>query len=428
MMETMNVVDIAEFIQELEDEGDPRVIIAFRLLPKGLAAEVFSYLESDLQELIVNGITDKELKGIVGELFLDDTVDFLEEMPASIVKRVIQNADQETRQQINQLLMYPEESAGSLMTIEFMELDSNWNVERAIKKVRTKSTDKETISTLFITDPQRHLVGILYLRDLLTAKDEEIVGEVMRTEFISVGTHEHQEEVADTFKKYDLEAMPVVDNEERLVGIITIDDVIDVMEEETTEDIYKMAAMQPIEDSYMNTGAFTLARKRFLWLAILMISATFTGMIIERFQSALAINVLLATFIPMLMDTSGNAGSQASVSVIRAAVLGEIEFSDIFKVIWKEFQVSVITGIGVAILNFGRIILMYQDFTTALVVSITLFCTIIAAKFVGCTLPLIATKLKLDPALMASPMITTIVDAVALLVYFNIAALLIPGI
>lgn len=426
IVEEMNVVDLAEFIQEIED--NPKVVILFRLLPKKQAAEVFAYLDGEIRQKIVNGISDKELYEILDELFLDDAVDFIEEMPASIVKRVINTTDEETRRQINQILMFPDESAGCLMTIEYADLHSGISVEEAIKKVRRISPERESIETLFITDHERHLVGTLNIRDLLAAKDSTMVGEIMDANVISVHTHENQAEVADKFKKYDFFMMPVVDNEDRLVGMITIDDIIDVIEEETTEDIYKMAAMQPIEDSYMQTGVLTLARKRFAWLAILMISATFTGLIIEKFQSALAVNVLLATFIPMLMDTSGNAGSQSAVSVIRATVLDEIAFKDTFKVIWKEFRISMITGLGVALLNFIRVYVMYKSMPIACVVSITLFFSVVAAKIVGCTLPLIATKLKLDPAIMASPLITTIVDAVALLVYFNIAALILPGI
>jgi len=418
----MNPADIAEFIEELG--GDSRCVIVFRLLRKEQAAEVFSYLEHDLQQQIVTAITDKELRQIIDELFLDDAVDFLEEMPASIVKRVIKNTDSDTRKQINQLLMYPEDSAGSLMTIEYMEVDSEWTVKKGLEQVRKECEDKESIASLFVTDEQRHLQGKISIRDLLAGKDEQLIAELMDDDIISVKTHDDQADVAEIFKKYDMISLPVVDTENRLVGIITIDDVVDVIVEESTEDIYKMAAMEPIDESYSDTGVFTLARKRIVWLAILMISATFTGLIIEKYQAALSANILLTSFIPMLMDTSGNAGSQASVSVIRALVLSELEFGDIFKVIWKEFRVSIIVGIAIAVLNFGRIMLMHGEPMTALVISLTLICSIIAAKFVGCTLPLIAAKLKLDPALMASPMITTIVDAVSLVVYFSIATAL----
>ena len=425
VIQEMNVVDFAEAIGEYPE--DPRVLLLFRLLPKEMAAEVFAYLERDLQQRIVEGITDKELSGILDELFMDDTVDFLDEMPASIVKRVIKISDLDTRRQINLLLMYPETSAGSLMTIEFMEVDRNWNVKRAIEEVRRQSEDKESISLLFVTDQSRKLEGTVRLRDVLASHDDEIIGDIMETDIISVKTHDDQANVAQIFKKYDLFTLPVVDNENRLVGIITIDDVVDVMEEETTEDIYKMAAMEPIEEGYMQTGPFTLARKRVVWLMVLMISATFTGLIINNYSSALTANILLSSMIPMLMDTSGNAGSQASVSVIRSLVLGEIEVSDILAVIWKEFRVGFIAGTCVAVVNYVRIILIYRDAAVALIVSITIFCAVVAAKIVGCTLPIVATKLKLDPALMASPMITTIVDALSLLVYFNVAIRLLPG-
>lgn len=427
-IQEMNIVDVAELITTMEE--DHRAIILFRLLPKEMAAEVFAYLDSDLQLMIVEKISDKELTEIISELYLDDTVDFIEEMPASIVKRVIKNADAVTRKHINQLLQYPEDSAGSLMTIEFMELRSGWTVQKSIAEVRKKCEDKESIAVLFVTDHARKLEGTIELQDILAGKDDALIGDLMETDVISVFTHENQEEVADTFKKYDQVALPVVDTENRLVGMITIDDVVDVIEEETTEDIYKMAAMEPMEETYMDASPFTLARKRILWLMILMISATFTGMIITHYESSLVVNnlVFLTAYIPMLMDTGGNSGSQASVSIIRGITLGEVEFRHIFKVMWKEFRVSIMVGVGVAALNFVRVLLTNlitpvdgNIYLIATVVSLTLFVTVIIAKLIGCTLPLIATKLKLDPALMASPMITTIVDALALLVYFSIA-------
>ena len=424
-LKELNVVDIADWLNDIEE--DPRILIVFRLLPKEMAAEVFAYLSHDMQQKIVESLTDKELARIVDELFLDDAVDFLDEMPASIVKRVIRAADPETRIHINQLLMYPEHSAGSLMTIEFMELDDIWTVQRAIEAIRSQSKDKESIATLYVTDHQRHLEGVISLREVLVAKNDDKIGDLMETDVIKAKTHDDQADVADVFKKYDLISMPVVDNENRLVGIITIDDVVDVMEEETTEDIYKMAAMSPSEDGYMHTGVLTLAKNRVVWLIVLMVSATFTGLIISRYDAALAANVLLASFIPMLMDTGGNAGSQASVSIIRGITLGEIKFSDIFTVMWKEFRVSLLVSAGVAVVNFARIWIMNGDPLIAAVVSLTLIVTIVAAKLVGCTLPLLADKIGLDPALMASPLITTIVDAVALVVFFNIAILLLPG-
>lgn len=420
-----NEVDIAALLDDIED--DPRVLVVFRLLPKEMAADVFSYLSHDVQQHIVERLTDKELAQIIGDLFLDDAVDFIDEMPASIVKRVIRAADPQTRKQINTLLMYPEESAGSLMTLEFMELDDVWTVDRAIRAIREKSADKESISTMYVTDRFRLLEGVVSLRDVLMAEDERKIGDLMETGIISVNTHDKQEEVANTFKKYDLLSMPVVDNENRLVGIITVDDVIDVIDEEATEDIYKMAAMAPSEASYMESSVLSIAKNRVVWLIGLMISAMFTGLIITRFDDALAANVLLASFIPMLMNTGGNAGSQASVSVIRGVTLGEIHFSDIFSVMWKEFRVSLIVSIGVALVNFLRVWIMDGDLQVAIVVSLTLIITIVVAKLVGCSLPLLANRIGLDPALMASPLITTIVDAVALIVFFNMALLLLPG-
>lgn len=422
----MNEVDVAAFLSD-EMSDNPYTVLVFRMLPKEQAAEVFAYLEHELQQHIVESITDKELAGIVNELFLDDAVDFIEEMPASIVKRVIKMADADTRKQINQLLMYPDESAGSLMTVEFMEIKKEWNVRRAIDEVRKQCADKESITNLFVTDRQRRLDGIIRFKDVLVAGDDEVIGDLMESDIISVHTHDDQADVADKFKKYDVVSMPVVDTEDRLVGIITIDDVVDVIEEETTEDMYKMAAMAPIEDSYLTSGVFTLAKKRVVWLTILTISATFTGFIIQNYQAALSANVLLASFIPMLMDTSGNAGSQASVSVIRALVLGDVQLRDVLKVLWKEIRVGLLVGLFVALLNFARVAIFNQDLLVAFVVGLTVFATVVAAKVVGCLLPLLATKLKLDPALMASPMITTIVDAVALLVYFNVALHLLPG-
>ncbi len=421
----LNEVDIAQGMADIEE--DPRFLIVFRMLPKELAADVFSYLSRDLQQRIVEGLTDMELARVIDELFLDDTVDFVEEMPATIVKRVIRAADPETRKQINMLLMYPEDSAGGLMTIEFMEVDDVWTVGRAIEAIRKQSADKETISTLYVTDRQRHLEGVIGLRRVLMAEDDQKIGDLMETEVIKALTHDHQEDIADQFKKYDLTAMPVVDSENRLVGIITVDDVLDVMEEETTEDIYKMAAMAPSETSYMQTSVLNLAKNRVLWLIILMISATVTGLIISRYDAALAANVLLASFIPMLMDTSGNAGSQASVSVIRAITLGEVKFTDLFTIAWKEIRVGALTGVIVAAANFLRIWIFNGDPLTAGVVSMTLVITIVAAKLVGCVLPLVAVKCKVDPAVMASPLITTIVDALALTVFFNIAIAILPG-
>lgn len=428
----MNPADIAEQMAEIDD--DKALVIVFRLLPKEQAAEVFSYLESEDQQRIVEGISDRELASIVNDMFVDDAVDFTEEMPANIVRRVLSTADPDTRKAINQLLKYPDSSAGSLMTTELLRFKSEWTVAEAIAYVRSTCAELASITYAFVTDDFRHLTGVISMKDLLGAKDDELVANIMDDDVIYATTLEDQADVAERFKKYDVVSMPVVDGEERLVGLITIDDVVDVIEDETTEDIYKMAAMAPIEDSYMSTSVFSLAKKRVVWLLVLMISATFTGLIITKFENMLTAVAILTSFIPMLMDTCGNAGSQASVSVIRALVLGEVKFSGIFKVIWKEFRVSIIVGICVAIVNFIRIVAFYymgmytlepgqSIYLIAGVVSMTLILAVICAKFVGCTLPLLADKAHLDPALMASPMITTIVDAVSLLVYFGIASL-----
>ena len=428
----MNPADIAEQMTEIED--DKSLVIVFRLLPKEQAAEVFSYLESEEQQRIVARISDRELAGLVNEMFVDDAVDFTEEMPANIVRRVLALADPDTRKAINQLLKYPDNSAGSLMTTELLRLKGEWNVAEAIAYVRKNCMELESITYAFVTDDSRHLTGVVSMKEVLGSPDEALISSIMDDDVIYAATTEDQADVAEQFKKYDIVSMPVVDGEMRLVGLITIDDVVDVMEDETTEDIYKMAAMAPIEDSYMSTSIFSLAKKRVVWLLVLMISATFTGLIITKFENMLTAVAILTSFIPMLMDTCGNAGSQASVSVIRALVLGEVHFSSMLKVIWKEFRVSIIVGVCVAVVNFIRIIAFYylgmyqidagqNIFLIAGVVSMTLILAVICAKFVGCTLPLLADKAKLDPALMASPMITTIVDAVSLLVYFGIASL-----
>lgn len=428
----MNPADIAEQMTEIED--DKSLVIVFRLLPKEQAAEVFSYLESEEQQRIVARISDRELAGLVNEMFVDDAVDFTEEMPANIVRRVLALADPDTRKAINQLLKYPDNSAGSLMTTELLRLKGEWNVAEAIAYVRKNCMELESITYAFVTDDSRHLTGVVSMKEVLGSPDEALISSIMDDDVIYAATTEDQADVAEQFKKYDIVSMPVVDGEMRLVGLITIDDVVDVMEDETTEDIYKMAAMAPIEDSYMSTSVFSLAKKRVVWLLVLMISATFTGLIITKFENMLTAVAILTSFIPMLMDTCGNAGSQASVSVIRALVLGEVHFSSMLKVIWKEFRVSIIVGVCVAVVNFIRIIAFYylgmyqidagqNIFLIAGVVSMTLILAVICAKFVGCTLPLLADKAKLDPALMASPMITTIVDAVSLLVYFGIASL-----
>ena len=424
----MNVVDIAEFITE-ELEEDSRIVVVFRLLPKEKAADVISHLDHDVQQEIVEGISDRELALIVDDLYLDDTVDFLEELPANLVKRVLKAADSETRKQINQLLMYPEDSAGSIMTTEFMELDGDWTVSRAISEVRRQSEDKETISTLFVTDGKRKLEGVISLRDVLVGKDDDLIMDLMENDVISVRTDEDQEVVAQTLAKYDLVAIPVTDKEGRLVGIVTVDDAIDVLQEEVTEDIEKMAAILPSEEPYLKTSVFDTWKARIPWLLLLMVSATFTGMIITGFEDALAAQVALSAFIPMLMDSGGNSGSQASVTIIRGISLDEIEFRDIFTVLWKEFRVSILCGVTLSAVSFLKILFVdgmllgNSNITAmvALVVSSTLLFTVICAKLVGAVLPMLAKKIGFDPAVMASPFITTIVDAISLLIYFQVA-------
>ena len=415
----MNEVDIATFIEELDSE---KTVVVFRMLPKELASDVFACLEVDKQEHIINSITDYELGTIVDDLFVDDAVDMLEELPANVVKRVLKNARPDTRKLINQFLNYPENSAGSIMTAEYVGLKQSMTVEQAFAYIRKNGVDKETIYTCYVMDAKRRLEGVVTVKDLLMNPYEEIIGNIMDTHVIKAFTTEDQEEVADSFQKYDLLSLPVVDHEERLVGIVTVDDVVDVMEQEATEDFEKMAAMLPSEKPYLKTGVFQLAKNRIAWLLILMISSMITGGILAKYEAAFAVIPLLVTFIPMLTDTGGNAGSQSSTMIIRGMAIGDVEPSDILKVVWKEVRVGVIVGFVLAVVNFIRLMIQYPGNTMICVtVVISLFCTVIVAKTIGCTLPIGAKVLKLDPAIMASPMITTIVDAVSLMVYFNLA-------
>lgn len=416
----MNVVDIAQFLEDLEVE---QMLVLFRLLPKEIAADVFAYMSNEQQEYIIEAITDSEISSIVNDLFLDDTVDLLEEMPSNIVKKILKNTNKETRESINQLLKYPENSAGSLMTIEYVDLKKEMSVEQAIGHIKKTGLDKETINTCYVIDGNRKLEGIVSLRKLILHESEVLIKDMMNTKIISIDTGMDQEEIADLFKKYDLLAMPVVDKENRLVGIITIDDIVDIIEQENTEDMQKMAAMQPSEEAYLKTKVFTLAKHRVIWLLVLMISATFTGNIIKQFEEVIQSVVVLAAFIPMLMDTGGNAGSQSATLVIRGIALNEIELGDIFKVLWKEFRVSVIVGLILSVVNFLRIYFFEKtDLKISITVCVSLFFTVVLAKIVGGVLPIIAKRLKLDPAIMASPLITTIVDAVALFTYFTMAS------
>lgn len=425
IMGQMNPADVANIIESADGRD---VIALFRLLPKELATEAFAYIDSEQQEQLILAFTDRELREVIDELFLDDTVDLIEEMPASIVNRILKNTDPVTRAQINELLAYPDDSAGSLMTPEYVYLKTDMTVEESFAKIRAVGVVKETIYTCYVTE-ERRLVGVVSLLDLLTASYETVIGDIMDTNVISVGTKEDKETVATIFAKYDLLAIPVVDGENRIVGIVTVDDAIDVLQEENTEDIEKMAAIVPTDKPYFKTGVFETFLKRIPWLLLLMVSATFTGMIITGFESKLAASVILTAFIPMLMDTGGNAGGQASVTIIRGMSLGDIELRDVMTVIWKEIRVAVICGGCLAVVNFGKMMLVDRllfsnsDVTVAvaLVVCITMFVAVCIAKTIGCTLPILAKALGFDPAVMASPFITTIVDAISLLAYFMIA-------
>ena len=419
----MNEVDVAEFLDEL---GPEETILVFRLLPKEQAAEVFAELEdSDDQERLINALNDKELREVLDELYLDDTVDVIEDMPANVVSRILRNSDPASRSQINQLLNYPKDSAGSIMTTEYVFLHPDATVEESFARIRKEGMDKETIYTCYVTQ-NRVLLGVVTVRRLLLSAYETKIRDIMETNVLSVNTHDDKEDVAQMLNKYDLSAIPVVDGDNRLVGIVTFDDAMDVIEEETTEDFEKMAAILPSDKPYLKTGVFETWRSRIPWLMLLMLSATFTGIIITKFESALAACVVLTSFIPMLSGTGGNSGSQSSVAVIRALSLDEIDFSDLIAVVWKESRVAVLCGVCLACANFVKMMivdrwLMNNPAVTpmvALVVCLTLVFTVLCAKVVGCTLPMAAEKIGIDPAVMASPFITTIVDALSLLIYF----------
>lgn len=420
---TMNPYDIAAVFEELQDEKTP---ILFRILPKELAAETFVEMDDETQEFLIHGFSDTELKEVIDELFIDDAVDLIEEMPANVVKRILRQADKDTRKTINELLKYPEDSAGSIMTTEFIKLRPEMTVEQAIKRIRRTALDKETIYVCYVTDDNSRLIGTASVKDLLISDDDHIVKDIMEENVISVNTLDDQEQVANMLSNYNFLALPVVDTENRLVGIVTIDDAIDVIQEEATEDIEKMAAVMPSDKPYMKTSVFGIYKKRIPWLLVLMLSATFTSAIISSFEGALASVIVLSAFIPMITGTGGNAGSQASVSVIRSLSLGEINFGSIFRVLWKEFRVSILCGITLAAANFIKLMIFdlrgeENSFFIALVVSLTLVGTIIMAKLVGSILPMLASKIGFDPAVMASPLITTVCDALSLLIYFAIA-------
>ncbi len=430
IFDTLNPVDTAALLPEFDEK---EMVILFRLIPKENAALVFTYLDAEEEQVLVDAITDSELRAIMNDMFIDDTVDVIEEMPANVVERILQCTSQDKRRAINSVLNYPEDSAGSIMTLEFVSLQKEFTVAEALKKIKQTGIHKETIYTCYVIEKHK-LLGIVSAKDLLTCDDDEKIEDIMETNIISVHTHTDKEEVANLFNKYDLISLPVTDNENCLVGIVTFDDAIDVIQEEAEEDFSKMAGMTPADKPYLKTSAFQLWKMRIPWLLVLMISATFTGIIISSFETALSKIVALTAFIPMIMGTGGNSGSQASVAIIRGISLGEIEFKDIFKVIWKECRVSVLCGISLGIAGFGKVMLidyliMHTVGTSvtsalwiALVVGITLAFTVICAKFIGCTLPILAGKIGLDPAVMASPLITTVMDSVSLLIYFAAAS------
>ena len=431
LFNTMNPADIAAVFEDIDEA---RLPLLFRLLPKELAAETFVEMEPELQELLIRGFSDSELKEVIDELYVDDAVDIVEEMPANVVQRILTQAEPEMRKQINEILRYPENSAGSIMTTEYVSLRPNMTVEEAILRIRRTGIDKETIYTFYVTRGHK-LIGLVTVKDLLLCEDDESsIESIMQEHVISVNTLDDQEQVAQMFSKYNFLALPVVDTENRLVGIITFDDAMDVMEDETTEDMEKMAAMLPSEHPYMRSSPFEIWKNRIPWLLLLMVSATLTGLVITKFEDALGVLPCLTAFIPMLMDTGGNAGSQACVSIIRGISLNEIEFGDLFHVVWKEIRVAVLCGVCLAAACFGKIMLVDHlllhnnsvTTTVALVVCISMAMTVFMAKVVGSVLPLLAKKIGLDPAVMASPLITTIVDFLSLMAYFSVAVALLP--
>ena len=417
-LENMHPVDIAEILEELDEK---QVLLIFRLLCKDEAAETFTEMNSDMQEMLINALTDSEIKEVMDEMYLDDTVDVLEEMPANVVDRLLLATDEETRRQINTLLNYPEDSAGSIMNVEYIAFQKDMTVEDAILKIRQVGLNRETIYTCYVTE-KRKLIGVVSLKELLVSGDNRLIEEIMETNLLYVHTHDDQEEAAAMINKYGLIAIPVVDKEMRMVGIVTVDDAIDVIEEETTEDMSMMAGIvAPSEDDYFATTTWEHAKSRFPWLLFLMLSATLSGLVLGHFEAALIAMPILNTFVPMLTGTGGNCGSQSSTLIIRGLATDEIEFRDILKVIFKELRVAALVGVMLAIVNGIRVVIMYHDPMLAFTLGITLLCTVVLAKTIGCTLPLFAKKCGLDPALMAAPLITTLVDTGTILIYFTIA-------
>ena len=425
VLSTMQPAQVADLLSALP-ENAPAML--FRLMPKELAADTFVEMEPDMQEALIKSFSDTELKGVLNELYMDDAVDLVEEMPANVVRRILAQADPEMRKSINELLKYPEDSAGSIMTTEFVALLPHMTAADAITSIRRTGMDKETVNTCYVIDQSRKLLGVVTLRTIVMAREDQTMEELMEENVVSVGTLEDQETVAHMFSDYNLNVLPVVDKESRLVGIVTVDDAIDVMEEEATEDISKMAAITPTDKPYLKTSVFTLYKSRIPWLLLLMLSATFTGMIITHFEDTLSFSIALTAAIPMLMDTGGNCGSQASVTVIRALSLGELHFTDLFNVWWKEARVAIMCGATLAVANFGKLLLVERvPPMIAACICLTLFAAVVIAKFVGCTLPILADKLGFDPAVMASPFITTIVDALSLLIFCGFAGMLLTG-
>ena len=423
---TMNAADVAGVFDTMPETKLP---LLFRLLPKELAAETFVEMEPEAQELLIQGFSDNELKEVVDELYVDDAVDIVEEMPANVVKRILKQADPEMRKMINEILKYPDDSAGSIMTTEYVSLRPDMTTEEAIKRIRRTGVDKETIYNCYVTENNRKLIGTITIRTLLLSEDDDVLEEIMEPNVISVSTLEDQEEVAEMFAKYDFVALPVVDQENRLVGIVTVDDAIDVMREEATEDFEKLAGMTPTDKPYLRTGVLETFRSRLPWLLILMLSATLTSMVLTGYEASLAACSALVAFIPMLTGTGGNSGTQASVAVIRGLSLGEVAFSDTLRVLWKEIRVAVLCGLTLAVCNFVKLmvvdrILLHNasvDAMVAATICVTMIFTVFCAKTVGCLLPLLAERIHLDPAVMASPFISTVVDVVTLVLYFQVA-------
>lgn len=415
----LNEADIAEILESLNEN---ELVTIFRLLPKNLAAEVFSYLSIENEQIIIKALTDSEIGNIINKMYADDAADLIEEMPSNVVKRLLSNTTKETRQDINSLLKYNDDSAGSIMTVEFIDFKINYTVKKALEIIKKDAKEHDNIDTCYVLDNTRKLLGTVTLKNLLINNENTLIENIMEKVHVKVSTDTDQEIVAHKFKKYDVNIIPVVDSENKLVGIITIDDIVDIIDEENTEDIEKMAAITPSDKPYIKTSVFTTFKKRIPWLLLLMISATFTGKIIQNYEQQLASYVILTSFIPMLMDTGGNAGSQSSVTIIRSLSLNEIKFKDIFKVILKEFSVAILVGVTLSVANFFKLLLIDQvNITIAFIVCLTLLITILVAKIVGSTLPMIAKKIGFDPAVMASPFITTIVDAISLIIYFQIA-------